>query len=408
MLCRAGRRELTHISIRGTLTTILAVGVFALLGASTLSAQEGTPQAHTVKRGDTLWDLARLYLGDSFLWPEIYRLNTDIIDDPHWIYPGEVLKLPSPGAAPTIAEGPPVKQAGEPVPPPPPITAPAPTAAPVPAATGSPVYEPPIGVLDGPTVFPKDRVAVARANRRATPKAPTPAVSLGTFLAAPFVDRKGGPRGAGSILDVVNLSVAAAGQDPKARAQLHDEVLIEPPAGSAAPEGERYVTYAMGPYVEDLGQIVIPTGIVQVTRAPRDREAATALVVRMFGEIRSDQRLMPYDSTTLQLVARPEPSSDSLVTQVKLVTPDAILPSIQGYLMVDVSTHDGVKLGDEFLLYEPRHKIDGSHGLSAPDIPIAHAQVVRVTAYGATLMITGQDQPKIEAGTLARRVATMP
>ena len=397
-------------------TVVFAAAAVTLLGTSKLSAQEAAPGAHTVKRGDTLWDLAKLYLGDSFLWPEIYRLNTDLIDDPHWIYPGEVLKLPAPGTMPPVAETPPapqtppVKQAGEPAATPTgtPTAAPLPSAATNPTASGTPVEEPPIGILDGPNVFPKARVDAPVTKQRSAPPAPTPAVKLGTFLSAPFIDRSGGPRGAGTIIKIINLSVSVSAREVKTHAQLNDEVLIIPPVGSAAPEGQRYVVYDVGPFVDHLGQVIVPTGIVEVTRAPRDHESVVAQVTRIFGDLQSTQRLMPYDSSALHVLGHPEPVSDSLVAEVMYVNGGPILPSMQAYMMIDLTSRDGVHIGDEFQLFQPRQKSEGSGGFIDPEIPIARAQVVRVTPYGTTLMIVGQKHPSIEPGTMARRVATMP
>ena len=72
-----------------TQRSALALAVAIMLAGGPLSAQESESQpgegTHTVKTGDTLWDLARTYLGDPFQWPEIYRINTDVVEDPHWI-----------------------------------------------------------------------------------------------------------------------------------------------------------------------------------------------------------------------------------------------------------------------------------------------------------------------------------
>jgi len=407
MRCRAVVIERSGIMTSGLRAVALSAAALVVFGASRLSAQETaqTGRTHVVKRGDTLWDLARLYLGDPYLWPEIYRLNTDMIDDPHWIYPSEVLKLPTPGSTPTVAEGP--KPEAEP-PTAVPQGAPVPSA-PVPAPTATPPsaapVESPSGELSGPTVFPKQTTHIDPAKQRVRAAAPAPAIRIGEFLSAPFVDREGGPRGAGALLKAVNLSVSTSGRDPKARLQLHDDVFISPPVGSAAPEGEKYVTYAVGPYVEDLGQVIIPTGIVEVIRAPRSGEAAVAQVVHMFAEIQADQQLMPYDSTSLQIRGRAQPVGGSSWASVKFIPSSAVLPTIQDYLMLDVSSRDGIKVGDEFLLFEPRRN-DGDH--AEPEISIARGQAVRVTPYATTLMITGERHPKIEMGTMARRIATMP
>jgi hypothetical protein len=69
-------------------------------GASGTYVVEGQyiPETHSVRRGDTLWDLSARYYSNPYFWPRVWAYNPQVLN-PHWIYPGDRLKLRDPGAA---------------------------------------------------------------------------------------------------------------------------------------------------------------------------------------------------------------------------------------------------------------------------------------------------------------------
>ena len=62
------------------------------------------PDTYVVKKGDTLWDIAGVFLKYPWYWPEIWYVNPQV-ENPHLIYPGDVLRLVYVDGKPRITVG---------------------------------------------------------------------------------------------------------------------------------------------------------------------------------------------------------------------------------------------------------------------------------------------------------------
>lgn len=334
--------------------------------------------SYTVKNGDTLWDLARTYLKNPFRWPDLFRRNADVVKNPHWIYPGEVIRIPASEVKPEA-----LSQLSNPN-----IVARVAT------------------VSRRMTVFATPaRSAVARASGAGVipDKYRAPGVRAGEIESAPFVDRAGGPRFAGRITAAVDRpAVSASAED--AHFHLNDQLYVSLPKGISPRLGDSYLAYTLGDEIEDAGQLVVPTAILRVERITAG-EPPVVRLIRQFGEVRIGQNLVVAEPA-VALTRQPQAVGAGLTGKVLLVNQDPVLPSVQHYVVLSPTSRDGIVVGDEFTLVDVTMGRDDP--TPAPPVAAAIAQVVKVNGYATTAIIVRQFQPAIKEGMPVRLTARMP
>lgn len=84
----------TWRALRSALFAVLLVVSTGASGQSgdTIELNPEHPDRYVVVKGDTLWDISAMFLKEPWYWPEIWYVNPQI-ENPHLIYPGDVLTL---------------------------------------------------------------------------------------------------------------------------------------------------------------------------------------------------------------------------------------------------------------------------------------------------------------------------
>jgi hypothetical protein len=380
------------------------LGALALAACPTLALGQA-PESHTVREGDTLWDLARQYRGDPFLWPDIYRMNTAVVEDPHWIYPGEVLRLaasegiasvpstdtPPPSDTTAVADAPSSEPEAAPEDP---STAPASLAT---LTEQSAEEEDEMAPLFGPR-----RGETMGETMRAYVEQPYRPLRRSEFYSSGFLT-EGDRLPYGKVLGMVTPpQIKALARNVSALP--YSMMSLQAPRGTAYQVGDTLLITRTGPEVRAFGDVVVPTGMAQVVDTADGKYLAE--VVAIFGAIRAGQQVLPIEPFTGGTTGRAVPLEQGITARLVGGPNRQDLKAPQMVVFLDKGRRDGVAAGDLFeIRRSPERLPDGSIRV---DEVMATLQVVHVRERSATARLLNIVSPDIAPGTQVRQVAKLP
>jgi hypothetical protein len=364
-------RQLTPV--RYVLPVILLAFAAAAHGQQPATESREQQKEHVVRRGDTLWDLARAYLQNPFLWPAIYEANRDVVENPHWIYPAERLIIP-----------PHLKQ-------------------PLAAADEVPA------VLTGTTWAAADqdlRVVPVSADAMA---ADTPATVLRTldlrrtavtaheYLSAPWLSAAPLTGVTGRIASKTDPAAASERMMPTLMPQERVNIVVT--AGGAPGVGDSLLVVRIGGRVAQAGSVVEPVAVLRVEQAAGG--VVTGRVIAQFSDARVGDLVMQVPPAPAMPVGTPVAATQTVGGQLLRFVDRGGLHGTTDLAFVSVGRAQGIGIGDELSVYVPA-------GDASPAVQLAVVRVVRADETSSTARVVSVSSTGLREGLPVSLLRKMP
>jgi len=292
---------------------LLAVAAASLISffswADDALLKTGHPDEYTVKKGDTLWDISGTFLNSPWLWPEIWHVNPQI-ENPHLIFPGDLIKLIYLDGQPRLTLERTLKMV--------------PGAA---GAGGTTKLSPSIRVQhvdDAISAIPLDKIDAFLSRSRI--------VAPGELEAAPYV-----------LAGQQQHVIVGAGDSAYARGQFDANY-------------SNYSIYRKGQVFKDpvtkelLGVYAQGIGTVAVTKF--DDDIATMDVLRTYEEVRPGDNLLPSEDRSVDSVFFPSAPDVDIEAQIIAVEGGVSQVGKFNVVMINRGEREGLQIGNVLAIYK--------------------------------------------------------
>lgn len=352
-----------------------AAALVAVLILPAFLLSQEVPATHTVVEGDTLWDLAQEFYGSPWDWRRIWEANRDRIQDPNLILPGQVLTIPGVEGRSTVTR---VAVEGAGVEP----------AAPPPAEPEAPA--PPPAERER-TIFYQDSSVMRSGVIRSEHVEYVPVTRDPVYSAPWLIGLEEEPE------HVAVLAAFATGSDRSETPRAYNRVRLRLEPGAQVRVGDRLRIFRVTRTIPDVGKVVLPTGLLEVTDV--DDDGAVAVVTREYHRIGLGDLLGPLPEYTMERGRYAQPVEDGMEAMVMGFAGGSELQDIGGMIFLDVGSADGVGVGDEFSYFNTE---------AGAGVVEGRVQVVGVREHTSTARIVEMADAVFRPGLVLRLTKKMP